>query len=218
MQFAPTLSFILCFNREIVGLSNNMEATLSLADPKLKGFIEHVPRPEFDSTGSVFHDLISCIIEQQIHYRSTKNIFKNLLKRAGIELLSLENFELFDQRALQFCKISTNKAETIGRIIQYFQNHEVNWEQLTDEEVRAKLASIRGVGAWTIDMILLYTLGRKNIFPVDDFHLKQVMTKVYDLNQMSKLKQQMLAVAALWGDEKSLAVLYLLEAKKRKLV
>lgn len=189
-----------------------MNSTFS--DSKLDAIFLQVTEPQFVSTKNVFHDLLSCIIEQQIHYRSTKHIFRNLLTKAGLDELSLSNFGVFDERALQFIKISMNKAETIARICEYFESSDTEWENLSDNEVREKLSSIKGVGAWTIDMILLYTLGRKNIFPVDDFHLKQIMLDVYGLDASSKLKAQMHAVAEHWGDEKSKAVLYLLEFKR----
>jgi DNA-3-methyladenine glycosylase II len=186
------------------------ELFLSDIDQNLKPIIAQVKPNKFVSTNNVFHDLMSCIIEQQIHYRSTKNIFKNLLKRSEIETLNLENFEEFDKKALQFIKISMNKTETISRIVHFFENNEVDWLQLSDDEIRNQMSSIKGIGTCTTDMISLYTLGRKNIFPVDDFRLKQVMIQVYGLHDTLKLKAQMYAVAKSWGNEKSLAVLYLL--------
>jgi DNA-3-methyladenine glycosylase II len=63
-------------------------------------------------------------------------------------------------------------------------------------------------------MILLYTLERPNVFPYDDFHLKQIMISLYNLNPKVRLKAQMLEVADNWGNQKSLAVLYLLAYKE----
>lgn len=62
-------------------------------------------------------------------------------------------------------------------------------------------------------MVLLYTLQRTNVFPYDDFHLKQIMVAEYGLDAKTKLKTQMLEVAENWGAHKSLAVLYLLAWK-----
>jgi DNA-3-methyladenine glycosylase II len=84
----------------------------------------------------------------------------------------------------------------------------------SDNEVVKELSSIKGIGKWTIDMILLYTLNRPNVFPYEDFHLKQIMVSLYGLNEKVKLKAQMLAVAENWGEQKSLAVLYLLAYKQ----
>lgn len=191
----------------------NLKAIFT-GDEHILEIIEKVSIPLIVSSKNVFHDLMSCIIEQQIHYRSTKNIFKNLLKKADIEELTLENFSVFDEKALQFIKISSNKAETISRVCDFFEQNTVDWENLSDVEVREKLSSIKGVGSWTIDMILLYTLGRENVFPVEDYHLKQIMVQVYNLNENSKLKSQMISISENWKNKKSLAVLYLLEYKR----
>jgi DNA-3-methyladenine glycosylase II len=66
-----------------------------------------------------------------------------------------------------------------------------------------------------MDMILLFTLDRPDIFPADDYHLKVVMTKLYLLNPASRLRAQMMEVANNWSPHRSLAVRYLLDWKKR---
>ncbi len=183
-------------------------------DPILERIIRQIPRPILQSTKDVFHDLMSCIIEQQIHYRSTKKIFAKALERAGIEHLTLENFHLLEKHALSQIKLSTNKYETMSALMEYWDKNQLDFEKLSDEEVVVELSAIKGIGKWTIDMILLYTLGRPNIFPSDDFHLKQIMVSLYNLDPAAKLKAQMLAIAENWGNQKSLAVRYLLAFKE----
>jgi DNA-3-methyladenine glycosylase II len=185
------------------------------SDPVLQKLILELPRPAFNSTNSVFHDLMSCIIEQQILYRSTKKIFQRMLDGCNINRLDLTNFSLFEEKAINKLKLSMGKLETIGRVVDFWSNNTINWQSLNDAEIRTLLKEIKGIGDWTIDMILLYTLNRPTIFPVDDFHLKQIMISLYSLNPTVKLKSQMLEIAAQWGGEKSLATLYLLEYKKQ---
>jgi DNA-3-methyladenine glycosylase II len=193
------------------------EQQLAKADPVLEHIIRQVPKPIVVSTNDVFHDLMSCIIEQQIHYRSSKRIFAKALERAGIERLSPENFSLLETHALSQIKLAMGKYETMLRFLEYWTDNTLDYNQLSDEEIVAELSSIKGIGRWTIDMILLYTLNRPNVFPVDDFHLKQIMVSAYNLDPNTKLKAQMLAVADAWGTNKSLAVLYLLDWKARKM-
>ena len=57
-----------------------------------------VPKPQIESTQDVFHDLMSCILEQQIHYRSTKKVFQKMLQAADLQRLSLDNFEHFEKK------------------------------------------------------------------------------------------------------------------------
>jgi DNA-3-methyladenine glycosylase II len=187
---------------------------LSKQDSTLSNIILQIPEPIIESTGDIFHDMLSCIIEQQIHYRSTKNIFKKALERAGIERVRLDNFHLLEEHSLPQIKLAMGKYETLLAFVEYWNKNELDFEKLTDEEVIAQLSAIKGIGKWTIDMILLYTLQRPNIFPYDDFHLKNIMVKLYNLDEKSRLKAQMLEVTSHWGEHKSLAVLYLLAYKK----
>jgi DNA-3-methyladenine glycosylase II len=79
------------------------------------------------------------------------------------------------------------------------------------------LGKVRGIGRWTVDMILLYTLRRADIFPYDDYHLCQIMPKLYRLNPKQKLVEKMLAIADRWLGQLSLGVLYLLAWKNQNL-
>lgn len=181
----------------------------------LQKLILELPKPTFNSTNCVFHDLMSCIIEQQIHYRSTKKIFQRMLDDCNINRLDLTNFSLFEEKAISKLKLSMGKLETIGRVVDFWSKNTIDWQSLNDEEIRTQLKEIKGIGDWTIDMILLYTLNRSSVFPADDFHLKQIMISLYSLNPTVKLKSQMLEIATQWGSKKSLATLYLLEYKKQ---
>jgi DNA-3-methyladenine glycosylase II len=189
---------------------------LATADPVLARLIADLPVPVVHSTNDVFFDLMSCVLEQQIHYRSTKKVFEKMLKTASLQTLSPQNFEAFAEKALIKTTLSASKLETVEQIVAFWQTQDVTWHTLSDEAVAHILSAIKGIGRWTIDMLLLYTLKRPNVFPVDDFHLKAVMVRLYGLDAKSRLKAQMLDVAAHWGDQKSLAVLYLLDWKKQQ--
>ena len=186
---------------------------LKAQDPILEKIIATIPEPKTDSTNDVFYDLMSCILEQQIHYRSTKRIFQKMLERADLQTLTLENFEDFEKKAFVNTKFSANKYETILATLDFFNTNKIEWQTLSDAEISAQLSSIKGIGKWTIDMILLYTLQRPDVFPYDDFHLKEIMVKLYNLDPNVKLKAQMIDISNDWGEHKSLAVRYLLDWK-----
>ena len=184
-------------------------------DAVLDKILQQIPKPEIISTQDVFHDLISCVLEQQIHYRSTKKIFQKMLNTAGIERLSPVNFPILEEKALKAdAKLSMGKYETLLGILDFWETQQKDWLAMDDNEVRSQLAQIKGIGKWTVDMILLYTLQRPDVFPYDDFHLKQIMTSLYGLDPKVKLKAMMMEISEKWGDQKSLAVLYLLDWKK----
>ena len=192
---------------------------LAKSDPILANIITAIPEPVIESTNDVFHDLMSCVLEQQIHYRSTKKTFQKMLQLTDIERLTVNNFETFEEKSFTDAKLSTNKYETVLGIVEFWEKEKIDWKILTDDEIIEKLSSINGIGKWTIDMILLYTLQSPNVFPCDDFHLKEIMVKLYNLNPNVKLKAQMIEISNAWGENKSLAVRYLLawkEFNKRK--
>jgi DNA-3-methyladenine glycosylase II len=190
------------------------KAMLAQADSILAKIIATIPEPRTESTKDVFFDLMSCVLEQQIHYRSTKKIFQKMLEKASLKTLTLDNFPDFERAAFANANLAMSKYETIERILAFFTANKIDWSLLGDEEVEAKLKSIKGIGKWTIDMILLYTLERPTVFPYDDFHLKQIMVKLYGLDPAVKLKAQMIEVSAQWSGHKSLAVKYLLAYKE----
>lgn len=194
-------------------LFTQMQSTVTFSDPVLQRITRLIQRPVILSTGAVFHDLMSCIVEQQIHYRSSKKIFAKALERSGITHLTPHNFHQFETHALSQITLSARKYQSIHSLLHYCSSHSLNFTRLSDEEVRAELSQIKGIGTWTADMLLLYTLERPDIFPAEDYHLKKIMVATYRLNPKERLKEQMLEVAERWGRQKSLAVLYLLSWK-----
>lgn len=201
---------------KILFVKQSIKQFLAQTDQVLQKIIDQIPEPAIVSTQEVFNDLMSCILEQQIHYRSTKKTFQKMLEASALDKLTLANFHTFEEKGLTKFTLSTQKYETVLQIIDFFEQDHPDWPSLTDAEIRSLLIPIKGISHWTIDMILLYTLERDNIFPGDDYHLKKIMTQCYALDARSKLKAQMKAIAETWSPYKSHAVLYLLEWKKLK--
>ena len=187
-------------------------------DPILGKWVPQISPFFFESTQDVFHDLIGCVVEQQIHYRSTKNIYKRLLEKAQLDRVSVENFSVLEEKSLQFLKISQRKYETLSAICEFFSANFPVWTDLSDDEVRALLKTIPGVGPWTQEMILLFTLERKNAFPVEDYHLQQSMIQLYGLDPNNQLKKRMKEIAETWEGNTSLACLYLWELRRLKIL
>ena len=89
---------------------------------------------------------------------------------------------------------------------------------MNDEEVVNFLLPIKGVGRWTIEMLLMFTLGREDVFAVDDLGIQQAMTKLYNLDTTNKktLKQEMINIAAQWSPYRTYACFYLWKFKDTK--
>ena len=190
-------------------MSTQAASFLTEQDDVLANIMSSIDLPEPVSTRNVFHDLMSCILEQQIHYRSTKHIFQKMLDAVGLQELTPANFSYFEETVGNTYPLAAPKYEAILSLADRWKDLPQHWQDLSDEDVRKQLAPQKGISSWTVDMILLFTLQRPDIFPADDYHLKQLMAQLYELDPQAKLKQQMLAIAQTWSPFRSDACRYL---------
>jgi DNA-3-methyladenine glycosylase II len=198
-------------------MESTVEEYLYEADDKLAEIINKVELPELKSTHNLFHDLMSCVIEQQIHYRSSKKQFAKMLVKTGLEELTVDNFSQFEEVALSGVKLSTRKFETIARVVDFFRSSPPDWNSLDDISVVKTLTSIKGIGAWTADMILLYTLERPDVFTTLDYHLKKLMAELYEIPEKNTAEMKLIAES--WRPYRSYGMKYLFawkEARKNR--
>jgi DNA-3-methyladenine glycosylase II len=82
---------------------------------------------------------------------------------------------------------------------------------MPDEAVIALLTQIKGVGQWTVEMLLMFTLGREDVFAADDLGIQQAMTKLYNIKATDKkaLKEKMLKISAKWKPYRTYACMHL---------
>jgi DNA-3-methyladenine glycosylase II len=92
--------------------------------------------------------------------------------------------------------------------------------RLSDEELIQRLSSIRGVGRWTVEMLLIFTLGRPDVLPVDDFGVRDGYRHLYGLDEQPKPKA-LAEIGQAWAPHRSIAAWYLWrasdEAKRAKI-
>lgn len=89
---------------------------------------------------------------------------------------------------------------------------------MNDEEVIEYLTRIKGVGRWTVEMLLMFTLGREDVFAVDDLGIQQAMITLYKLDKSDKkkLRADMLRISSKWSPYRSYACLHLWKHKDNK--
>ncbi len=201
--------------------SQVLQAILHLqkADQRLGAIISNVVMPTLQWSGDVFEDLVSCILDMQIRFRGNAIRYKKMKKLLDGAQIIHKNLFSIDDEGLKHINMSGQKYKALINLCTYWEEQRLdntNWQSLNDDEVRTILSNIKGVGNWTIDMILLYTLQRQNIFPKDDFHLKKIMKSVYEISEDENLKKEMQDIAEDWQPYCSVAVLYLLKFKENE--
>ncbi|MCW3121716.1 MAG: DNA-3-methyladenine glycosylase 2 family protein [Flavipsychrobacter sp.] len=117
--------------------------------------------------------------------------------------------------------LSNAKVSYVQNVAQYVIEHKVDdkkFYKMTNEEVIEFLTPIKGVGRWTVEMLLMFTLGREDVFAVDDLGIQQAMAKVYKLDATDKkgLREKMLKISAKWAPYRTYACFYLWKFKDTK--
>lgn len=163
------------------------------------------PRKEKRGNGKdYFSALTREIIGQQLSGKAANAIikrFKSLLKNEIIDPQKL--LKIPDQK-LRDVGMSWAKAKYVKNIAEVYLTNTVKFDQfdkLSDEEIIKELTTIKGVGPWTAEMFLIFTLGREDIFSFGDLGLKKGFTKLYRVENPTK--DQIEKVTSKWTPYRS---------------
>ena len=157
-------------------------ATRELAqrDGVMAQLILSYPNSVMSSRGQPFYTLVRSVVGQQISVKAADSIwarFVLLVPKVTPKHVLAQSIE-----HLRSVGLSARKAEYIHAVAEFFVQKRVGqtyWEQRTDTEIIEELSSIRGIGRWTAEMFLMFTLLRPNVFPVDDIGLLRGLEKNY---------------------------------------
>ena len=199
---------------------------LSATDPVMKKLIaEHgACKLEHEPWRSPFQSLVLAVAHQQLHATAAGNIlgrFKKLFpKRRFPKPADLADVTDEQLRAcgFSFAKIAAIRdiaAKTLDGTIP--SSRQI--EKLSDEDIIKRLTEARGVGRWTVEMLLIFQLGRKDVLPVDDFGVRNGFRIAYKKREMPKPKA-LLKFGERWRPHGTTAAWYLWRAadaaKKKK--
>lgn len=191
----------------------DISAFLQDRDRVLASIINQCMLEKVKSSQDVFYDLVTCILEQQISYRAKGVYIRKFMELIDGQRPSPELILTLDLHEFGMKKIAGNKFQALQNLARSWIDRQydiVHWQTLEDDTVREKLSGIKGIGPWTINMILLYTLERPDIFDPNDYQLKKVMIAAYGLADNRQLAKEMIALSENWRPYRSTAVLYLL--------
>ena len=153
---------------------------LSNKDKVLKKIIDQFSNQSLQLNDNSFHALINSIIGQQISVSAANSMKKKLfVLKKNITPRTIKNIKKNDLRK---CGLSKQKILYINNIADFFLlNKEFinKLDKVNDLEIREKLIQIKGIGNWTIDMFLIFTLGSSNIFPSGDLGFVKAISKHY---------------------------------------
>ena len=110
--------------------------------------------------------------------------------------------------------LSNAKANYVLNVCRFFIEEKITdakLHKMNNEDIIKYLSKIKGVGQWTVEMILMFTLGREDIFAVDDLGIQQALCKLYKIDATDKkiMKERMLTISAKWSPYRTYACRYL---------
>lgn len=158
--------------------------------------------------------LMASIMGQQLNTKVAKVIFHRFLDLyKGKEPKPKQVLNTpFDQ--LRSIGLSNAKVGYVQNVATFCTEQKITDKKLlamSNEEIIELLTQIKGVGQWTVEMLLMFTLGREDVFAVDDLGIQQAMIKLYklDTTDKKKIKEQMLKLSAKWSPYRTYACLHL---------
>jgi DNA-3-methyladenine glycosylase II len=165
--------------------------------------------------------LIASIISQQLSTKVAKIIFDRFVALYDGKEPTCDQVLATDPLALRSIGLSNSKVAYVQNVAHFFKENNITDKQLYNMDPAAVidlLTQIKGVGRWTVEMLLMFSLGHENVFAVDDLGIQQAMIKLYKIKYESKkeLQSKMLKKAEQWTPYKTYACLHLWKWKDTK--
>jgi DNA-3-methyladenine glycosylase II len=190
-------------------------AHLAKRDRKFGRWIERIgPLPQegwrkpFDTVDS----LARSILYQQLSGKAAATIVGRVEQACGSRKLTSAALDSIDDARLRACGVSGNKALALRDLAARAQRGEVPAQRelslLHHDEIIERLTAVRGIGRWTVEMLLMFRLGRPDILPVDDLGVRKGAQVLDRLEEMPKPKE-LAERGERWGPYRTLAGLYL---------
>lgn len=158
-----------------------------------------------------FVDLIDSITSQQLSGKAAKTIFERVKERCGGKITP-EKIKKLKTEELRKCGLSYAKCSYIKDLAEKVLDKKLlvkKLDKLPDEEVEKELVAVKGIGKWTAEMFLMFTLARADVFPADDLGIRNGMKKLLK-KQLKPLKIAEYAIR--WKPYRTVAAWYIWKA------
>jgi DNA-3-methyladenine glycosylase II len=193
-----------------------------LHDPVMTRLVETIPAPPPSVRNDLYLALLESVVSQQLSVRVADVIFARFCGLFADNYPEAAQVLALETDVLRSVGLSGQKAAYIRNIAAFHLANPVTMERLdhlTDEEVIAELTQIKGVGRWTVQMLLMFPMNRPDIFPIDDLGIRQSMIALYGVTETGKdLYKRLHQIADAWQPHRTLACKYLWRARDGKTV
>lgn len=158
--------------------------------------------------------MMASIMSQQLSTKVAAVIFKRFLALYKGKEPKPQQVLDTPPETLRGIGLSNAKVSYVRNVAAFCIEHKITDKKLLameNDEIIELLVQIKGIGKWSVEMLLMFTLGREDVFAVDDLGIQQAMTKLYKLDAADKkgMKEKMLKLSAKWSPYRTYACLHL---------
>lgn len=183
-------------------------------DPIIKNVVESCTEFKMTTWGEdVYLALSDCIISQQISAKVAKVIFERYQQLFPDSYPNADKVIKMSDEVLRSAGLSFQKIGYLRNLAAFHLEHNLSHKhlsQLSDEEIISFISQVKGIGRWTVEMLLMFCLHREDVFPIDDLVIRQKIVKSYQLTEEGKaLKQKMIEIGENWRPYRSYICMYL---------
>ncbi|MBE9668813.1 DNA-3-methyladenine glycosylase family protein [Mucilaginibacter boryungensis] len=192
---------------------------LANIDTDLSSVIQTYGYPPLWSRPNSFESLVHIILEQQVSLASALSALNKLRER--VQEITPANVLVLTDEEMRSCYLSRQKMTYVRYLAEAILSGQIDldaFEQMPDDEVRAQLVSLKGIGNWTVDVYLMFVLKRADIFPVGDLAAVNAFKRVKGL-EPATTREELVALAKAWQPYRTVATMllwhYYLSAPKK---
>lgn len=183
-------------------------------DSRLRNLLAEQDALTLSSHKNIPLRLCASIMSQQLSTKVAKVIFHRFLCLYGGEEPTPEQITATPLEILRGIGLSNAKAQYVLNVAQFCKQQDLTdkkLQKMSNEEIIDLLTQIKCVGRWTVEMLLMFTLGREDVFAVDDYGIQVAMKNIYKLDDSNKksFKTAMQKIAEKWSPYRTYACLHL---------
>jgi len=185
---------------------------LSNADQRMGKLIEKFGPPNFNLMNNYYESLVRSIVYQQLSGKAASIIYERFLDLFVFDIYPKPKDVLeVSIETLRSSGLSYQKVNYIRDLSEKWQDGTMNLtdiDSMTDEEISSELIKVKGIGQWTADMFLMFTLGRPDVFPFGDLGIQKGFMVLTNMNHLPT-KKEMERKTKKWQPYRTVAAWYL---------
>lgn len=191
---------------------------LKRTDPILGAIITE-NLPPLTGNRTVYEDLLSSIISQQLSVKAAASIERKFLALWKGKFPKEDTLLNTADEKLRSAGLSRQKIEYMRSVATHFKKNKLgkkDFHSMSDQEIMETLLPIKGVGTWTVEMLLMFTIKHPDVFSVKDLGLVNGVCRLYNLKKTKTLSKRILKISEQWSPYRTTASRYIWRYKDAK--